>query len=225
MKMSVIIPALDEAACIERTLRAVAAQPGPHEVIVADGGSRDQTRARAAAFACVVTSAPGRARQMNRGARAASGDVLLFLHADTLPPPDAFAAISAVLADPTVEAGVFRLAFDRQTPLLRFYGFCTRFRLPRLCFGDRALFVRRAVFETLGGFPELPIFEDLEMVRLLYRRGGFRFLPQAVTTSARRFERYGTLRQQLRNGYLWLRYVLGADPHEVAHHYRYDHDP
>ncbi len=221
MKISVVIPALDEASRIERTLRAVAAQPGPRQVIVVDGGSQDATRALAAAYATVLEAPPGRAVQLNRGAREAAGEVLLFLHADTLLPPDAFAAVRAALADPAVEAGAFRLRFDVETPLLRCYSFCTRFAWPRLCFGDRGLFVRRAVFEALGGFPEIPIFEDLEMVRLLHRRGGFRFLRQAVATAARRFEQHGPLRQQLLNGYLWLRYACGAAPSRLAPYYAY----
>ncbi len=222
MKISVVIPALNEAVRIESTLEAVVTQPGPWEVIVVDGGSTDDTMARAAAYATVLTSSPGRARQMNHGAQNTDGDALLFLHADTLLPPDAFALIRATLADPSAEAGAFRLSFDSTTPLLRFYSFCTRFPFPRICFGDRGLFVRRAVFETLGGFPEVPIFEDLEMVRLLYRRGGFRFLSRAITTAARRFESVGPLRQQLLNISLWMRYQLGADPERIAHLYSYD---
>ena len=222
LKISVVIPALNEAARIESTLEALATQPGPREVIVVDGGSTDDTRARAAAYATVLTSSRGRARQMNHGAQEADGPVLLFLHADTQLPSDAFDLIRATLADPSAEAGAFRLRFDVTTPLLRFYSFCTRFPLPRLCFGDRGLFVRRAVFETLGGYPEVSIFEDLEMVRLLHKRGGFRFLPQAVTTAARRFESVGPLRQQALNFYLWTRYQLGADPERIAHLYSYD---
>ncbi len=222
IKISVVIPALNEAVRIESTLEAVVTQPGPWEVIVVDGGSTDETMARAAAYATVLTSSPGRARQMNHGAQNADGDALLFLHADTLLSPDAFALIRATLADPSAEAGAFRLSFDNTTPLLRFYSFCTRFPFPRICFGDRGLFVRRAVFETLGGFPEVSIFEDLEMVRLLYRRGGFRFLSRAIPTAARRFESVGPLRQQLLNISLWMRYQLGADPERIAHLYSYD---
>lgn len=222
MKISVVIPALNEAPRIEATLASVLAQAGPAEVVVVDGGSSDATAALAARQARVLASPPGRARQMNAGARATDGEVLLFLHADTRLPPGALAAIGETLADPTAEAGAFRLAFDRWTPLLRFYSFCTRFPLPRLCFGDRALFVRRTVFDAVGGFPDIPVFEDLELVHLLHRRGGFRFRPEYVVTAARRFERYGPLRQQLRNTYLWLRYLGGADPQALAHLYAYD---
>lgn len=221
MKISVVIPALNEAARIERTLHAVTSQPGPCEIFVVDGGSQDATKTLAARHAHVLSSAPGRARQMNAGAALATGEVVLFLHADTLLPPDAFAVIRSTLADPAAEGGAFRLAFDTQSLLLRFYSFCTRFAFPRICFGDRAHFVRRRVFEEIGGFPEVPIFEDLELVQILHRRGGFRFLPQAVTTAARRFEQYGPFRQQLRNTYLWLRYQTGTSPEKLAHLYPY----
>ena len=222
MRLSVVIPTLNEADQIEHTLASVEAQAHRCEIIVADGGSIDATRDRIAGRARLVESGAGRARQMNAGAAQATGDVLLFLHADTHLPPDASQAIAAALADPAVEAGLFRLAFDQDTLLLRFYSFCTRFPSPRLGFGDRGLFVRRGPFEALGGFPPIPIFEDLEMVWRLYRRGGLRFLPQPVVTSARRFARHGALRQQLRNAYLWLHYLAGTDPERVARLYRYD---
>ena len=222
MQLSVVIPTLNEAEQIKRTLASVAAQAHPCEIIVADGGSTDATQKRAAGRAVVIQSGAGRARQMNAGAAQATGDVLLFLHADTHLPPDASQAIAAALADPAAEAGLFRLAFDQDTPLLRFYSFCTRVPSPRLGFGDRGLFVRRSTFEDVGGFPPIPIFEDLEMVWRLYRRGGLRFLPQRVVTSARRFARHGALRQQLRNLYLWLHYLAGTDPERVAQLYRYD---
>ncbi|HMB94273.1 MAG TPA: TIGR04283 family arsenosugar biosynthesis glycosyltransferase [Rhodothermales bacterium] len=221
MKISVVIPARNEAARIEQTLHAVTSQPGPFEVIVVDGGSDDATKALAALHAQVLSSAPGRARQMNAGAALATGEVVLFLHADTLLPPDAFTVVRTTLIDPAVEGGAFRLAFDTDTLLLRFYSFCTHFALPRICFGDRAHFVRRRVFKEIGGFPDVPMFEDLELVQMLHQRGGFRFLPQAVTTAARRFEQYGLFRQQLRNTYLWLRYQTGTPPEQLAHLYPY----
>lgn len=221
VKISVIIPTLNEAAFIERTVRSVCAQPGPKEIIVADGGSTDDTAALAHAHAAVVRSRRGRAAQMNAGARQASGDVLLFLHADTLLPPNAFAGIRQTLADPGAEAGIFRLRFDLDTPLLRFYSLWTHLPTPLLCFGDRGLFVRHSAFQALGSFPEWDMFEDLELARLLAARGGLRYLAQAVTTSARRFQRYGPLRQQWLNTRLWLRYVLGLAPNKLGERYTY----
>lgn len=221
MKISVIIPALNEEDRIQQTLAAILAQPPPYEIIVADGGSSDQTVVRAQPHATVLTTTPGRAPQMNRGADEATGETFLFLHADTLLPPDAFAAIRSAVGRPDTVAGTFRLQFDTTTPLLRFYSYCTRYPLLRICFGDRGLFVRRTVFEAAGGFPEVPIFEDLEMVNRLKAYGHFAFLPQAVTTAARRFERVGPLRQQMLNLYLWLRYQCGTNPVHLAHLYTY----
>lgn len=222
MRISVIIPTLNEANQIERTLQAVRAQPGPTEIIVADGGSTDDTMERAQSHAQVIEAPRGRARQMNRGAEEASGEVYFFLHADSRPPEQGLAAIRDTLSNPRVEAGAFRLSFDRNTPLLRFYSWCTQWPWIYICFGDRGLFVRRHTFELIGGYPDWPIFEDLEMARRLHERGGFRFMTQAVTTSARRFERVGALRQQLRNARLWLHYVTGTDPESVAHLYPYE---
>jgi rSAM/selenodomain-associated transferase 2 len=218
--VSVIIPTLNEAGIIEDTLKSLPG--GVHEVIVADGGSSDATPEIASSLAHVIEAPRGRASQMNAGAAVATGDVLLFLHADTRLPHDALAAIARALREPCTESGTFRLRFSAEAPLLRFYSACTRVLPPAACFGDRGLFVRRAAFEAVGGFPEVPLFEDVEMVRRLHRRGGFRFLQQSVTTSARRFERHGLVRQQLRNVYLWLRYLGGADPERLAHLYRYE---
>lgn len=221
--VSVLIPALNEAATIERSLRSVAEQTIDHEILVVDGGSSDETARIARRFARVVESPRGRARQMNAGAAAAQGDVLLFLHADTTLPANGLQRIREALTDPSCEGGTFRLRFDAPTPLLRLYGLCTRFPIPKICFGDRSLFVRSRVFDEIGGFPDLPLFEDLEMVQILHRRGGFVFLDDAVTTSARRFRHVGPLRQQLRNACLWLHYMSGSDPHRLTHRYPYDH--
>jgi rSAM/selenodomain-associated transferase 2 len=225
--VSVIVPALDEAGYIERTIASVEKQVGPTEVIVVDGGSADATAARAAARgARVVAASQGRARQMNAGAARARGDVLLFLHADTTLPESALAAVRRTLFDggdgTAVQAGTFRLRFDRNGWLLRLYAFATRLRWRRFCYGDRGLFVRRAAFEAVGGFPDWPIFEDLELADRLHQHGAFRYLPLAVTTAARRFERTGPLRQQLQNLALWAHYLLGTDPEAVASRYRYD---
>ena len=222
MKVSVIIPALNEAALIEDTLANVSAQPGPLEILVVDGGSSDGTRDRARPHATVLTAPRGRALQMNRGAEAATGTALLFLHADTRLPPNGLQAIRKALSDPSIDAGIFRLAFDHYTPLLHFYSFCTRLPWIRLGFGDRGLFVRAAAFEAVGGFPAIPLFEDLEIACRLHERGGFRFLPYSVTTAARRFQENGPLRQQLRNLRLWLHYLAGTDPRQLTHLYPYE---
>jgi rSAM/selenodomain-associated transferase 2 len=224
--ISVVIPTLNEEGVLDDTLEALQPQAPPFEVIVVDGHSTDGTRERARAAGATVLQAPrGRASQLNRGAQAAQGDLFLFLHADTLLPDDGLATIRRALANPDVTSGTFRLQFDHSTPLLRFYSWCTRWPWIRICFGDRGLFVERATFESVGGYPDWPLFEDLELAARLYEHGGFRFLDTAVTTSARRFRRNGILTQQLRNLYLWLHYVWGANPKRVAHLYRYDEGP
>ena len=231
--VSIVVPALNEAGYVERTIRSGQRQEGPLEVVVADGGSTDATPARAAAEGARVIAAPkGRARQMNAGAARARGDVLLFLHADTTLPDGALAAVRHALStgeetDASVRAGTFCLRFDRDGWLLRIYALATRLvRWRRFCYGDRGLFVRHDVFEQIGGYPDWPIFEDLELAGRLHHftdeNGGFRYLPMAVTTAARRFEREGPLRRQLQNLVLWTRYLLGVDPEAVAHRYRYD---
>jgi rSAM/selenodomain-associated transferase 2 len=208
----------------------VARQPGPVDVLVVDGGSADGTAeaARTALPAARVIAAPrGRARQMNAGAGRATGDVLLFLHADTRLPAGALDAVRAALADPAAVAGCFRTTFDADGPasgplgrrLMRLWEARLWMRWHRFAFGDRALFVRRAAFEAVGGFPDQPIFEDLDAVRALRRRGRFVFLDAAVTTSARRYRRHGALGQQVRNLALWLGWNAGVAPGRLKRFY------
>jgi rSAM/selenodomain-associated transferase 2 len=218
--ISVVIPTLDEAAELPATLASVSDQSGPFEVIVADGNSADATREIAARHgATVVTSPRGRARQMNAGAANASGDVLLFLHADTQLPSDALDRVRAALADPDAAAGCFRLRFDRDGFWLWLWSRPVWMRWHRWAFGDRALFVRRSAFDAVGGFPDQPIFEDLDFVQAVRAYGRFVFLDEAVVTSARRYERGGALRQQLRNWALWTAWLLGVDPERAARFY------
>ena len=220
--ISIIIPTLNEAGVVGDTLASLREQPPPIEVIVVDGDSTDDTRDRARAADAQVVRAPrGRASQLNRGAAVANGDIYLFLHADTLLPTGGLTVIRETLARPSATSGTFRLQFDASSPLLRFYAWCTRWPWIRLCFGDRGLFVERSAFEAVGGYPDWPLFEDLELAAQLHEHGGFHFLDTAVTTSPRRFRRNGLLAQQLRNLYLWLHYVSGTDPERVAHLYRY----
>ena len=221
LTVSVVIPALNERAEITATLASVLGQPGPAEVLVVDGGSSDGTAGVAAQAGARVLDAPrGRARQMNAGAAAARSDVLLFLHADTRLPPDALAAVRAAFADPSVAGGCFRTTFDdARSPWMRLWQAGAWVRWHRLAFGDRALFVRRAVFEAAGGFPDQPLFEDLELVRRVRRHGRFVFLDAAVTTSARRFRANGALAQQLRNAALWAAWNLRVPPARLKRFY------
>lgn len=223
--VSIIVPTLNEEDVLPPTLTHLQQQTPPLECIVVDGGSSDATRECASdAGATVVQSPSGRGTQLNRGAREASGDLFLFLHADTLLPANGLGLIRTVL-NASNGAGTFQLQFDDPNPLLHFYSWWTRWPWIHLCFGDRGLFTTRSAFEAVGGYPEWPLFEDLELASRLYDHGDFHFLNATVTTSARRFQRNGILRQQLRNAYLWLHYIAGGDPEHVAHLYNYQREP
>jgi rSAM/selenodomain-associated transferase 2 len=223
-RLSVVVPTLDEAAGIEATLRRL--QPlraRGHEVVVADGGSRDGTAATAAPLADRVVAAPrGRARQQNAGAAAATGDVLLFLHADTLAPPDADRLVLDGLRRTGRGWGRFDVRLSGRHPLLRLTGrlIALRSRLSGIATGDQAVFVRRDWFEGAGGFPDIPLMEDVALTRVLRRRGRPLCLRARVVTSSRRWEEQGIARTILLMWRLRLAYALGADPHRLAERYR-----
>lgn len=161
---------------------------------------------------------------MNAGAQCARGDVLLFLHADTLLPEQSLAHMKQALQASNIVAGTFRLRFDDPHPLLNFYSWCTTIAWSGLAFGDRGLFVRRKAFETINGYPSWPMFEDLEIVKRLDAVGSFAYLPSHVVTSARRFQQNGLIRQQLRNLLLWLGYQIGVKPERLTPFYPYPED-
>ena len=191
--ISVIVPVLDEEARLGRRLAELTATPGLGEVLVVDGGSADSTAAIAHTFSGVrlLSAARGRARQMNAGAAAAVGDVFLFLHADVSLPRDAATWIVRTLADPRVVAGAFRTwtvpdgAPTRLGALLHLADI--RSRVTRFPYGDQAIFVRRDAFAHVGGFPDQPLMEDLELSRRLRRLGRIATVPAVVRVSGRRF--------------------------------------
>jgi rSAM/selenodomain-associated transferase 2 len=188
-----------------------------------DGGSTDATAAIAARFPQVrlLASPRGRARQMNAGARAARGDVLLFLHADTLLPDGALAAVEAAVGDPGVVAGRFDVRFDNPRPVFRMIAWFMnqRSRWSGISTGDQAIFVRREAFEALGGYPDMPLMEDVELCRRLKRRGRLAALRLRVTTSARKWEREGAVRTILLMWTLRLLYMAGVPPSRLHRWY------
>jgi rSAM/selenodomain-associated transferase 2 len=218
MKLSIVIPALNEAAVIRRTLESLAPlRARGHEVIVADGGSDDATRALAAPLADRVIMAPrGRARQMNAGAAVARYDVLLFLHADTELPPRADEDILREMTDQSW--GRFDVAIEGRSPVLAVVGFfmSLRSRLTGIATGDQAIFVRRREF---AGFPEIALMEDVAFCKAMKRRSAPACLRARVRTSGRRWERRGVLRTVVLMWRLRLAYFLGAAPDELARRY------
>jgi rSAM/selenodomain-associated transferase 2 len=224
-KLSIIVPVLNEADIIADTLAALAPlrQRGA-EVIVADGGSRDGTVDLARPGADRVIVAPrGRAAQMNAGASLARGDVLLFLHADTRLPGNADALVLAGLKRSGRAWGRFDIAIAGRSPLLAPVArtINLRSRLTGIATGDQAIFVTRDVFARLGGFPDLPLMEDVALSRTLKRVSRPLCVSPKVTTSGRRWEQHGVLRTIVLMWRLRLAYFLGAEPAALARRYGY----
>lgn len=224
MQVSIIVPALDEAAGIERHLAALAPlRAEGHEVIVVDGGSRDATAALSRPLAdLVVLAAPGRALQMNVGAARARGDVLLFLHADTFLPERAIELITKSLSKGHRIWGRFDVTIGGRHPLIAVVAWMMnlRSRLTGIATGDQALFVRRDAFAGIGGFPQIALMEDIALSAALKRWSRPVCLHARVVTSGRRWEKHGVLFTILHMWRLRLAYFLGVHPDRLARRYR-----
>lgn len=218
---SVIIPALNEEANIASCLNRLRSFNPRLQVIVVDGGSVDQTPLIAEkAGVQVVRSQPGRGIQCNRGAKYATGSILIFLHADTQLPENTFLFLDDFFSDPRVLIGSFRLRFDYDHWFLKLSGYCTRFDSILTRFGDQCIVVRRGFFDDLGGFPEWPLFEDVDFLRRSRRKTKIYSFPAEVITSARKFKENGPIRQQIRNGILVFKYLIGISAEQLAREYR-----
>jgi hypothetical protein len=220
--ISMIVPAHNEAEEIGLTLTE-ARRGSDLEIIVVDGESDDGTPEIARAHGAKVFSCPpGRARQMNTGAVQASGDILLFLHADTRLPPGFGAKVRQALARPITVGGAFALRIDAPLRSLRLIEGLANWRSKRLKlpYGDQAIFLRTDVFWELGGFPDIPIMEDFELTRRMARRGEIVILPDSVLTSARRWKALGVWRTTLVNQIVIAAYSLGVSPYRIARWYR-----
>jgi len=224
--LSIIIPVLHESDRINRTITHVldgAANAVP-QVIVVDGDPQGSTiNAIEDERVVKITSGTGRARQMNNGAWRASGDILLFLHADTLLPKRASAMITAAMSGGRFVAGAFDLGIDTTRRIFRItekYVFL-RTRLTRIPFGDQAIFIRREYFEKIGGYKDIPLMEDVEIMRRI-RKGGNQIciIPAKVRTSPRRWEKEGILMSTFRNWTLQMLYALGVSPEQLQKYYQ-----
>ena len=216
--LSIIIPAQNEAALIGATVRRAREATGS-QVIVVDGQSQDDTVAVAkSAGAMTVSSPPGKARQMNRGTAHATGDILVFLHADTLLPSQFDEHIHLALSQFNVVAGAFRLQIDPPSRSLRFIEAMANFRSQHLQmpYGDQALFLKTDIFHQIGGYPELPVMEDYEIIRKLRQLGRIHTCPVAVNTSARRWLTQGIWRTTLIHQLMVIGYCLGVSPDRIT---------
>jgi rSAM/selenodomain-associated transferase 2 len=221
MKISVVIPVLDEETTIAASLGALM-ELEPHEIIVVDGGSGDRTHEVCREIGVeVLTSERGRARQMNHGAHHATGEVLLFLHADTRLPQSAFHDIALALSEPRHLGGRFDVELEGEHWMLKVIGrmISYRSRMTKVGTGDQAIFLRRAVFERMGGYPDVPLMEDIALCRALKRMGEVACLRSRVITSARRWENDGVWRTIFRMWTLKSLYLAGVSPARLKQFY------
>jgi rSAM/selenodomain-associated transferase 2/rSAM/selenodomain-associated transferase 1 len=220
-RISIIIPAINEADHIANTIESIG--PGnKKEVIVVDGGSHDDTMSIAKSLgAKVITGTPPRARQMNQGAAQATGDVLVFLHADTRLPEKFEDVVFSSFKQPKMVAGAFELRMDSPTPGLRIIERLAnwRSRYLKMPYGDQAIFLSTKLFHELGGFLDIPIMEDFELVRRLQKQGNIVTLPVPVFTSSRRWLKFGILKTTLINQLVIAAYVIGIGPEVIARWY------
>jgi rSAM/selenodomain-associated transferase 2 len=219
--IGVVIPTLNEGEFLPALLGDLRRVVVPLDIVMADGGSTDGTLAAASRAGVRTVVAPrGRAAQMNAGARAVAGRWLLFLHADSrLPPRARRALLTAVVDEPELDAAVFGFGIDLPPGWKRFIetGQALRQALYGLPYGDQGLLVRRELFESVGGFPDMPLLEDVALVRALGRRVPVRTLPGALLTSGRRYRRDGVMRTWLRHTAIILLYYLGVPPQCLVH--------
>ena len=215
-RITAIVPALNEELSLPRTLTRLA--QANLEVVVVDGGSSDRTVETSRNLGAMVLTGPrGRARQMNLGASQSRGEILFFLHADSLPPLNAPEMIRFALAGPGIVAGAFLLKIESRDARLKAISWLANFRSQRLGlpYGDQGLFLPRAVFDRLGGFKDLPLMEDVDIIRRLRKTGPVVMAPAFMSTSARRWEQKGVVANTLGNQWRLIRYFLGQSPEKL----------
>ncbi|CAN5180584.1 TIGR04283 family arsenosugar biosynthesis glycosyltransferase [soil metagenome] len=224
MVISVIIPALNEERYIGKTLNHLSTLKGNFEIIVVDGGSKDSTCELVNQYPAVkvFSSEKGRAAQMNTGALNSQGEILLFLHADTILPQDAYMCIVAHFYNPHHIGGSFILKLDKKHFLLQLYSWCSRWSAEFFTYGDHAIFMKKEVFVKIGGYKQLPFMEDVEIQKRLRKVGKFKKLKCAVLSSARRFEKVGVIKQFFMDVLLIFFYKTGVPLYRLKQFYK-DH--
>jgi len=219
--VSIIIPCYNEANYIEATLKQCFSQCGDFEIIVVDGNSTDNTAKVVGNYPSVqlIFSIKGRFNQLNYGAEAAKGDILLFLHADTLLPPKAIVSISKAFENERVIGGSFYLEFDKSHVLLSLYSMLSKINHSLFTYGDHAIFMSKKTFSEIGGFKKLSFMEDAEIQKRARKKGDFIKLNLGVKTSTRRFEKYGFSKQFFQDMLFAILFKLGVDPEKLKRYY------
>lgn len=221
--ISIIVPVLNEAKHLGPFLDELKSQAGNYEVILADGGSEDATIEICRGRAKITVSSAGRGIQMNAGAAKAKGDIFLFLHCDTRLPSEGLILIKQAMRDPATAGGGFIHRFDQDNWFNKFISLSANIRSRRwgLLFGDQAIFTRREVFEELGGYPEIPLFEDWSFSAKMHNVGKIALIQKPITTSGRRIEVWGKWRCFLLWWGLSALYAVGLPPEKLARFYRH----
>jgi rSAM/selenodomain-associated transferase 2 len=220
MNLSIIIPSLNEESVIENTLKSLADYS--LEIIVVDGGSSDNTIDISQRYTShVLSTPPFRGLQQDKGARYAGGDVLLFLHADTLLPGGFINIIEKIVDDPKFAFGAFCLSIYPSTPMLKLISLAANIRsvLFKLPYGDQAIFMRKTTYLASGGFRNLPVMEDVDLISRIKKLGRFKLVRKNIVTSARRWQKEGLLFTTLRNWLLIIRYFMGESPRSLLRYY------
>jgi rSAM/selenodomain-associated transferase 2 len=223
LSISIIIPTLNEENSIQQLLNYLIKLDTEVQIIVSDGGSRDRTVQKAEGLVTVTQSSKGRGIQMNTGAQLARGEVLWFIHADCVPHPKSVHAIQKSLKDQDVVGGGFEYMLDHPARRFRVAEYFSNLKNRRmgLLFGDMGIFVRRKIFESMGGYNEIPLMEDMDLSRRLKKMGTIVVLPHKMKTSARRWIEEGYLQSSARSWILQTGWSLGVSPDHLAKWYRF----
>ncbi len=220
--ISIIVPVLNEEKNIEKLLTRLNALHGEKEIIIVDGGSTDKTVNIAAKYGIVVESSKGRAIQMNTGANLAKGDILWFVHSDSVVSDDSLSKIKRTIEEGHIGGGFSLYFYDLETLFMRYVAWTSNLRAKYLglIFGDQGLFVRKDIFKRLGGYKEIELMEDWEFSKSLHKLGKTKIINSKIGTSARRFKTGGQLRTFFFMQKIKLLYVLGTTPSRLSQIYR-----
>ena len=220
---SIIIPTLNEEDNIQRLLQHLKSFKKDKEIIIVDGGSGDNTLKLAESFGVkICKSPPGKGKQLNEGTKHAKGKILIYLHADTFLPTDAFNLVQEYFSRDEVRIATFKLSFDSNNFFMKTYCRFTNFDSMFTTFGDQAIIAKKEFINEMGGFPNIRIFEDVEFFRNVRKRTKIYKLPASVITSGRRFYKKGIITTQLLNIYFFILYLLKVSPDKIYKRYFYD---